>query len=202
MKRSSCVALLFFVAVILAAPGILAQMPEPFSADYTHTTPQKDMIAGKIFFSAPKMRIEMNRGGREMAIIFDQSTRTTLMLMPQQRMYMEFHADQTNPMAGQVPRPPMALDANHPCPTGATCGKQGTETVNGRVCDKWVSKDGDGTTTLWIDQKLHFPVKSQNPGGETWELRNVKEGRPDSSVFEVPPGYQKLDPGNLGQRPR
>lgn len=85
-----------------------------------------------------------------------------------------------------------------------TCKKVGTETVNGRLCDKWVMTDKHGaTTTAWIDQKLFYPIKTQTSSGETFELTNVKEGRQDDSLFQPPAGYRKMDLGSMmgGQRP-
>lgn len=47
---------------------------------------------------------------------------------------------------------------------------------------------------MWIDQKLHFPIKTVSQG-TTLELSNVKEGPqdPSPSLFQVPSGYTKTD---------
>jgi hypothetical protein len=86
---------------------------------------------------------------------------------------------------------------------GATCKNLGTEQVNGRSCDHWQITDKNGkVSNLWIDQKIHFPIKTVSEDS-TWELSNIKEGEPAASLFEIPPGYQKMDMGSMmqGMRP-
>jgi hypothetical protein len=67
------------------------------------------------------------------------------------------------------------------------------DVVNGRTCDHWEMTDKEGkVTSFWIDQKLHFPLKtvSQN---STMLLSNIKEGEPDAGLFKVPADYHKVD---------
>jgi hypothetical protein len=187
---------------LAAAPALAWQVPkpQPFSADYTAQTTAAGgrSVTGKIYVSSPKIRIEANTGGRAATVISDQVTQISEILMPQQNMYMEIHVNQDNPMLRGVTLPPN-VDPNHPCSANATCENVGTETVNGRTCDKWVTTDTKGTSTAWIDQKLHFPIKAQNANGAVWQVTNIKEGPPDPSLFEVPPGYRKFDmPAAMG----
>ena len=129
------------------------------------------------------------------------------MIMPQQKMYMEMNANGMGRM-GRGPRMPdaKALDPTNPCAAepNYTCKKVGTETVNGRSCDKWefTDKNGGGTRTVWLDQKLHFPIKMVGSQGDNFELTNVQEGTQPASLFEVPAGYTKMDMGGMmGGRP-
>ncbi len=57
-------------------------------------------------------------------------------------------------------------------------------------------------SNIWIDQKLHFPIKTVSEDS-SWELSNIKEGEPSASLFEIPSGYQKMDMGSMmqGMRP-
>ena len=85
------------------------------------------------------------------------------------------------------------LESNSRC-----CKKLGTETVNGRTCDKWeVTQKSGKTETFWIDQKLHFPIKMIN-GDITTQYTNIKEGPQDASLFKIPDGYQKFDASMMG----
>ena len=201
MKRNMYLKLTFCILLGLAVSPAFAWQPpkpQPFSGDFTQTTDQGKQVTGKIYFALPKMRLEMNTGGREMILIIDQSAQTSDVLMPEQHMYMENHTNQDNPMMRGV-KAPTSFDPDHPCGATATCNKVGTETINGRVCDKWVNTDSKGTTTAWIDQSLHFPIKTQNANGSIWQLTNIKEGEPDASVFQVPAGYRKMDiPAMMG----
>jgi outer membrane lipoprotein-sorting protein len=206
MHRKHFVKLTFCIGLILGiSPAIAGQtpMPQPFSADFTMTSGAGgELSSGKIYFSLPKMRMESSSKGQEAIMIMDQSVKTMYMLMPKQRMYLESHMDQQNPMMRQGPKAPTSFDPNHPCGANEKCEKVGTETVNGRVCDKWVTTGTKGTSTAWIDQKLTFPIKAQSANGEIWQLTNIKEGKPDASLFELPAGYQKMViPGMAGGAP-
>jgi outer membrane lipoprotein-sorting protein len=206
MKKKVLVKLAFCITLMLGVSGEIAgQTPtaQPFSADFTTTSGTGgEMNSGKLYFSLPKMRMESSSKGQESVIIMDQSTQTVYILMPKQRMYIESRTDQQNPMMRQGPKAPTSFDPSHPCGANETCNKAGTETVNGRVCDKWVTTGTKGTSTAWIDQKLSFPIKSQSANGEIWHLTNIKEGKPDASLFELPAGYQKMViPGMPGGGP-
>jgi hypothetical protein len=84
--------------------------------------------------------------------------------------------------------------ANKP---GGSCHKVGNETVNGRSTIKYEGKSDDGAVTdVWLDPKLHFPVKWQNDHN-AGELRNIQEGSQPASLFVVPSDYQKMDMGNM-----
>ncbi|MGH9521648.1 MAG: DUF4412 domain-containing protein [Terriglobales bacterium] len=192
----------------------LAQIPTgipQFSADMKSTGRggPGGAMNGKIYFGDKKMRFDMNMGGREQFMIHDMASQTSYMVMPQQKMYMEFNSAmgrgrgpgaRMNDIKPVDPSNPCAADPNY------TCKKEGTEEVNGRSCDKWVftnKSNPSDTRTVWVDQKLHFPIKTQSTEGDTWELTNIQEGSQPASLFEVPSGYQKMDMGGMmGRRPQ
>lgn len=159
-------------------------------------------ITGKMYFTRAHMRMDMDAGPRGGSImITNMATQTTDMLMPQQHMYMEFKADQA--MMGR--RPGMApsikpfSDPSNPCANepGTTCKNLGVEEVNGRSCDHWQITHKDGkVSNVWVDQKLHFPIKSVSEDA-SWQLTNIKEGEPAASLFEIPSGYRKMDLGGM-----
>ncbi len=199
-------ALLF--GALLSIPAA-AQVPHitPFSADMHVASHDGQTMNGKLYFTPNHMRMDMQGGPRGGSVLItDVATQTSDMLMPQQHMYMEFKADQ----AAMMHRPGMApsikpfTDPSNPCASeaGASCKNLGVEQVNGRACDHWqiTSKNGK-VTNAWIDQKLHFPIKSVSEDS-TWELTNIQEGEPAASLFEIPPGYRKMDLGAMqGMRP-
>lgn len=156
-----------------------------------------------MYFTSGHMRMDMQGSSRGAAImITNTATQTTDMLMPQQHMYMEFKADQTAMRRpGMMPSIKPLSDPGNPCAgdSGATCKKVGVEEVNGRTCDHWQVTHKDGSVSnVWVDQKLHFPIKSVSPDS-TWELTNIKEGEPDASLFEIPSGYRKMDVNGMMQ---
>jgi hypothetical protein len=199
--------------LLFSVSAALAQMPQPFSADYSTTSANGNAnMKGKFFFSPPKVRMDMADTGQrqggpfggKMSMIMDGDAKMAYMLMPEQQMYMEFPTDSNNPMAQRQPK--WQDFKGDPCTfnkdQGATCKKIGTETVNGRSCDKWeVTEKSGRKETLWIDQKLHFPVKMTD-GQITTDFTNIKEGTQDPALFKVPPGYHKFDAGAFGQQQR
>jgi len=117
---------------------------------------------------------------------------------------MEFSTEQSGPMTQKMPKFEDMFKGSDPCAgrEDVTCKKLGTESINGRTCDKWeVTPKTGKPETFWIDQKLHFPIKMIN-GDITTQYTNIKEGPQDASLFKVPAGYQKFDAGSMGRPPR
>lgn len=197
--------------LFLLSSFALAQMPQPFSADMSTTSANGNVnMKGKAFMALPKMRMDISDTGQhqagpfggKMSMIVDGDSKMAYMLMPEAQMYMEFPADAKSPMMQRMPTPQEFK--SDPCAgrQDVTCKKIGTETVNGRSCDKWEVTEKNGSKeTFWIDQKLHFPIKSQTAGGMTTEFTNIKEGAQDPALFKVPAGYRKFDASAMGQRP-
>jgi hypothetical protein len=201
---------LVFLLLTPALP-LVAQMPQPFSADMTTVHTNGTKMTGKIYFSPPRMRIDMTSMGEQhgpfggnMSMIVDPPAQTSYMLMPQAQMYMQFRANDANGSMNQGMRNLQNLTQRGTCPEGTTCKKVGTETVNGRSCDRYENTDKEGRhSTAWIDQKLHFPIRLQETDSTT-DFTNVREGPQDPSLFQVPAGYKPFDPRELGgqRRPR
>ena len=192
---------------VSAAAQVWAGIPQ-FSADMKMSGGRGgENMGGKIYFGGQKTRFDMSGARGEMIMINDAAKKTAYMVMPQQRMYMEMSTAMQG-MRGRGPRMPDAkpLDLANPCSAepDMTCKKVGSETVNGRSCDKWEfssKSDPNKNHTAWIDQKLHFPIKNVGAQGEIWELQNLKEGSQDASLFEIPAGFTKMDLGGMMGRP-
>jgi Domain of unknown function (DUF4412) len=203
------------VAIFLFLQLAAAQAPmgpAPFSADMQMTSTRNANaprdVSGKIYFGQGHMRMDMQGGapgGGQSMIITDFKTQTTDILMPAQMMYMEHHAgDMPGRRQSWANIKPLA-DPNNPCAAepGTTCKNMGVEQVNGRTCDHWQITDKEGkVSNVWVDQKLRFPIKTAS-ADSTWELTNIKEGEPDASLFQIPPGYHKMDMSGMmqGMRP-
>ena len=192
--------LIAFVAAILSLFAV-AQVPNipQFSADMTMKGKGAgENMTGKMYWGGSKIRMDMDAHGQQVQMINDIPKQTSYMIMPQQHMYMEMNANmRRGPKAPDV----KPVDPSNPCSNMAdyTCEKQGTETVNGRSCDKWLFKKKDGSEqhTAWVDQKLHFPVRTVTSDGSQFDLTNIQEGKQDASLFEIPSGYQKMDMGGM-----
>ena len=213
MKPNLMVRVALCALLLVAVPAFAFQMPQPFSADMATTASHGNLnMAGKVYFSLPNMRIDMNSAnsakssgpmGGKMSMIVDGPAKKMYMLMTEQHMYMEFSTDQNSPMTQRLPNIQDMLKSGDMCAghEGATCKKVGTESIDGRACDKWEMTEKSGKVeTFWMDQKLHFPIKMIS-GDITTVYTNIKEGAQDASLFKVPAGFQKLDAGMMGGRP-
>lgn len=84
--------------------------------------------------------------------------------------------------------------------------KVGTEEVNGYECDKYILNPNTPTLsniTIWSAKKLDGViiktlVEMSEGSSMTNELFNVKAGRPDASLFEVPGDYMKATEAEIG----
>ncbi|HWF06634.1 MAG TPA: DUF4412 domain-containing protein [Candidatus Angelobacter sp.] len=205
MKQNLMVRVALCALLFVAVPAFAFQMPVPFSADMVIKASHGSLnMTGKIYLAMPKMRMDMSSAneaksspmGGKISMIIDQTTKTADMLMLDQHMYMEFPVDKGNPMTQSLPKVQDFLNSGgDPCTghEGATCKKVGTESIDGRSCDKWeMTEKGGKVETFWMDQKLHFPIKLIS-GDVTAVYTNIKEGPQDASLFNIPAGFKKLD---------
>jgi hypothetical protein len=191
----------------LLVAGFAAAQTE-FSAE-VFDNQKPDNPQAKIYFGKDKIRFEPAkkdaRGSG--AFIMNLDTQTSVVLMDAQHMYMEMPQQ----MAGQRNAYHFFRtgDAESACADwlaqswnkGGTCRKVGSETVNGRSTVKYEGTNARGETGgVWLDPKLHFPVKWINKNGDTGELRNIQEGAQPASLFDVPAGYTKFDMGAMMQQ--
>ena len=201
---------LFCLAFAISSCAFAFQAPQPFSADFTSSgVDGKARATGKLYASGYKFRVDMNEmngqrspmGGNG-SVIIDSKANTSIVLMPQMKMYMESRSNENNPTFSQIPRIEATGD---PCGgrQGYACKRLGSESVNGRSCTKWEVTDNNGKKgNAWVDDKLHLPIKMQD-AERTWVVTNIQEGPQAASLFEVPAGYRPLDPSMMGgQRPK
>jgi K+-sensing histidine kinase KdpD len=194
---------LCFCVLVLVAGSALAQTE--FSANIVTSNKQG---TGKIYFAKDKLRIdaqEQNSPTHMGVFIADLAKQTTIILMPQQQMYMEMPVQMMQQRGlysffrtGDVENA-CADWEKVPHHKVGSCHKVGSETVNGRSTVKYEGTNESGEVgQMWLDPKLRFPVKWQekNNGGE---LRDIQEGSQPASLFEIPAGYTKMDIGGMTQ---
>jgi uncharacterized protein DUF4412 len=195
------------IALAILVACAVAQVPAmpQFSTDITVTSAAEgQQMKGKMFVDKGKMRMDFNAQGRDMSMITDSAKETTYVLMHEQKMYMERKAGADAGRRRGPRMPDVKQMGENPCATekDVTCKKVGTETVNGRTCDKWEftsTANPKDNRTAWVDQKTHMPIKTVS-AESTMEMTNFKEGPQDAKTFEVPSDYQKFDPAMMGGR--
>jgi len=180
MKKLSIIGALFTFCLLISG---LADAYE-FSAD-TIFTSEGQKMTGKIFSKSDKSRMEMNTQGHQMIMISRMDKKVAWNIMPDQKMYMEMpidpkkHSPKTE-IKGEVERKQV-----------------GTETIDGHPTNKYLVTFKEGAETMqayqWMATDINFPIKSADINNK-WvqEYKNVKMGAQPDSLFELPPGYKKM----------
>jgi outer membrane lipoprotein-sorting protein len=180
--------------VLCAAVGFSSlALSAEFSADLIQKTANMT-TKGKVYIKGNKMRMEVDTPAGKSINLMHIDTGLMQMLQPEQKMYFEMQA----PDAGVVKTDEVLdkiADKKH----------VGTEKVNGHKCDKYEIIYHDrslGKMTQWFSKKLNYPIKMiyNGPQGEmVIEYENIKQGEVDSSLFKIPPGYQKMTFPGMGR---
>lgn len=201
MKRNLALAAALAMCLSLAAQV----RPQPFSADVSMKSGRGNEMTGKFYFGGQKIRMDMNTPRGPMYNIIDTESQTTDMVMPEQKMYMEMKSVGGHGPGADAMRNLRSYDPNDPCKTATnhTCKKVGSDSVDGRACDKWEFTDiqSGETSTACIDTKLYFPLRVESKNA-TVEFTHVKEGKPDAALFTVPSDYRKMDMPMMGGPPQ
>jgi len=193
----------FFVVAALCGLGALSLLhplraqvpaPQPFSADFTsHATPQST-VTGKIYSLPPLLRMDASVNGGESRDYISSGAKLNYVLWPARQQYQDFHSDRDADPAAKGTLAENMFDPEHPCGPFPSCTKQGEETIDGRLCEKWLMVSKYGSQTTYFDKKLLFPIRRTEASGIVWQLTNIVEAKPDASVFQVPAGYKKVLP--------
>ena len=87
------------------------------------------------------------------------------------------------------------MASSGPGPMGVEGEKSflGREKFNGRDVEKWrVTKPDDSVQECWEDIRLHACVRSIQDGVSEFEITNIREGKQDPKLFELPAGYKEV----------
>jgi hypothetical protein len=205
-----CVARISTLVVLTLATSFAVAQTE-FSAEVVDLQKQGTPNQAKLYFAKDKIRIESHganaQGGGAVIVNFD--TQTSVILMPQQHIYMETVAKSQNQRMGFGSTFFRTGDVEAACGDwqktqnqGGTCHKVGSESVNGRSTVKYEATSSSGEVShFWLDVKLRFPIKWEGKSS-SGELRNIQEGTQPASLFEIPAGFTKMDMGGMMQQGR
>jgi hypothetical protein len=192
-----------FLALLALLSTARVALAQELSAEQVGIDSAGHTFKSKIYMGHGKVRVEPIESASPGAadpdngiMLLDLVAGTSVVLDTKRKTYIE----QSPAMARrsvQFFRPadntPCAKNPNSP--GTSTCKKIGTEMVNGRNTEKWELIATMTTQTItahvWLDAKWHFVVKGEGPG-LTGGLENIKEGPQPASLFEIPPGYQKM----------
>jgi outer membrane lipoprotein-sorting protein len=142
---------------------------------------------GKIYMKGEKMRREFADGEQVGIVIVRPDKKVMWMLMPAQKTVME------------MPFSKGSLEKMMGMPKDQKVEKKllGTETVNGYETEKYeTTVKGPGKPIkhhVWESKKLGVPIKMVSLDGKfSMIYQNIKEGGVPDTLFEIPPGYEKM----------
>jgi hypothetical protein len=165
---------------------VLAALPD-YVATYLVTS-GKETTTQKIYFqnNGTKLRLEMKTPEGDMVTITRLDKKVSWVLMPQEKMVMEQSFD------------PNAW-SKYKCDDDfltTKAKKTGEETILGYKCDIYTYKTGSDQCTTSISQKEKIMLKSVIESRKTKVVmlaKDVKIGKQPDALFEIPPGYEKLE---------
>lgn len=182
--------------LLMAAPLVLAaaangqQPPPPLSAEYAaeYRIESQGMVsAGRVYAAPGKERREMNGPSGPLVVILRHDLRLVWTLMPPSRAYAETPAPP--PPAPPAPATAIGEAVIEGIPTtkyrlGPAAAAGGPDaSAQGHV---WLTADG---IPIRIEQS---GSQGGRPIGVMVTLKNLRIGRQDPALFEVPAGYRKV----------
>ena len=155
----------------------------PFSADVL-VTDGRERSRAKIWATQTAVRTEGEGAGLRYVTILRFDRNVLWRLSPQQKTYT-----QTPCEAGSGP--PLMMGG------GSGCSPVGEESVGTYRCMKEVcrvtSEKAEQPSTRWAAMELGGLIVKYAYGDSSVEYENVKLGTQDASLFEIPPGYRKVE---------
>jgi hypothetical protein len=160
-----------------------AQSNVQFSGLAIQSGPGGKTKQAQMYVGDNQVRMEHSRDGRKTVEIYDMKNQRTLLLVPEQKIYMQ--RDLAPGKAGNPIVPPQ--DSN-PCASlaDAQCKKLGVDTLYGRPVSHWEMtvelEDRTLRSEHWIDDQRHMPLREVWPDGTTTEMvlqaKETLNGRP------------------------
>ena len=193
---------------LLAAIGVLASFGAALAQDRPPVAPTRDVMVAyratapaqagaRIQQGTQDIRVATTQGGRLLRVegvgaggayvIVDRTTQRMVMVMPQDRRYVEMPASD-------------AFARGFVLNESMTFVKRGVETVAGLKCTLWevTSREGAGTACVTDDGVLLRGRGNDGKGGI--EATAVRYGPQAAALFKPPADFSRLDvPPGMGQ---
>jgi hypothetical protein len=184
-----------WVAPALATPPASVE----YSADWNMETAE-GAVKGKIYQAPNKERREMSDDGEKVVMILRRDKKKAWNLMPSEAMYMEMKL--TDPKVGKDDMSNYDIEQTVIGPETVN----GVKTTKSKIIMKEKKPNGSKMGGFWWMTKDNIMMKldviSVEKGKKDrmkMELDNLKIGKQDAALFEVPSNYTKMDMGGMGK---
>ncbi|MBN1842920.1 MAG: VWA domain-containing protein [Deltaproteobacteria bacterium] len=191
-KKVSSGSLTIMLLLTFIVSGTSAHAAQ-FSADLIITGPDVNYTF-KLYVKENMYRLEKVKGGMKyppFPTIVNRNTGLTWGLNPQMKQYVEMNEPEKtmmmNPLMG------WAMTRK-----GMTISKGGKETIGGYDCQTFEYREpgqSQVAAKVWVGLKLDFDVKEvryATNGNAVMELKTIREGLVEDSLFNIPSGYTKV----------
>jgi hypothetical protein len=182
--KTLCKSIICLLVLCFALPAFAGTIPE-YTADMVNVKTGK--VSQKLAVMADRIYSEgfNDQGKREAISIVRLDQRKMYIFMEATKTYMELPFDKDRFTAADLSMGMVQTKQE----------KVGTETVNGYKADKLqttVQVMGMTMQTYqWMAPEFEpMPIRTEAQG-IIEEMRNIKPGRPDASLFELPKGYKR-----------
>jgi len=163
-----------------------------------------------------KVRLDFNmeESDQNMSMIIDPAKKKSIMLMPSQKMYMEYNFEESettkeemDEIMGKVKMTGETKEIN-----GYNCEKLLLTDEDGNISEMWATKQlgifnlsggtmGESQNPEWLPKFMRegfFPMMiiQKDDSGELqyqWEVKKIEKTPVSSDLFAPPAGYQKMD---------
>jgi len=187
---------LLAVALVLGfSTGSRADKLEEYSAEQVSIENGKEQKAGNIYFSGDKIRMEriMPGKGGNAVIIFRQDRKLSWTVFPEKKKYLETELNEKD-MENQFGLPLMGAkdfsmkeeDLGQETILGYKCRKKRIESTM-----EMMGRKITGHSTVWTSDKIDLPIRTEDSRGHVMELRNIREGKQNPALFEIPAGFSR-----------
>jgi hypothetical protein len=184
--------------LLLLTLGCFPASAQQFSADMVRLKPVGSPVS-RVFVSGDRMRFEVTGQPQDRAsvVLLDLKLEAGFIVLNENKSYMPL-ASGTKSAAMPFFHP---ADPDNACPAWekavakpGSCTKVGAESVQGRDTVKYKGTAANGDTGyIWVDRELNFVIKWQGENGAV-EFQKIAEGPQPPTLFEIPKGYDKIDP--------
>jgi len=201
------------LCLTLGLAGLGAFAPAAHAGEFSADVVSRDAAGlaigapAKLYVSNHKVRIETPEAAAGFFLI-DADAGTAYFVRPAQQVFMD--AKQSSRLS-QIFVP---VDAKDPCPrwqaaasiAGApnAVGEWRCERINdefaGDRATLYRVTSAESASRRWIDSDLEFPVKLLAADGTTIALEHIRIEAQPAGLFDLPPGFRKLDPRALIER--
>lgn len=176
-----------------------------FSTEMIMTDPEAspEPFRGDIYTDGTRSRMEWNYpDGSKVGVIVTG-------IEPEDKVYILMHKEKSY-MVSSVQEDSdssFAFGSGEPCEGFLKAEDFGKTKLNGRSVTKWRcsqpedpddAEEAESVLNIWYDKKLKIPIRMEdNNRKSSWELTNIRVGKPSSDLFKVPADYKKLAIGAI-----